>query len=93
MKLSVLVFVVEDEVLIGDSLALALEDGGYSTIRVSNGEEAIAILDERKNDIRALITDVNLGRGRLTGWDVARHGRQLNPALPVVYMTGANAHE
>jgi len=29
----------------------------------------------------------------MTGWDIARHARQLNPELPVIYVTGASAHE
>ena len=41
---------------------------------------------------RALITDINLA-DKLTGWDVARHAREINNKLPVIYMTGASAHE
>jgi hypothetical protein len=35
----------------------------------------------------ALVTDVRL-TDDLTGWDVARHARELSPAMPVVYLTG-----
>ena len=42
-------------------------------------------------DYRALVTDVNLAPGKLTGWDVAKRGRGINADLPVVYMTGSEA--
>lgn len=90
---SILIFVVDDEPLIHDLLETALHEGGFEVTSASSGEEAIAILDSKIADIRALITDVNLLPGKLTGWDVGRHARELNADLPVVYMTGASAHE
>src|SRR3954467_16001741 len=36
---------------------------------------------------------IKFGKDRIRGWDVARRARANNPALPVVYITGANAHE
>lgn len=41
---------------------------------------------------RALLTDIHL-KGDLTGWDVAKRARELNPEMPVIYMTGAAANE
>ena len=34
-----------------------------------------------------LVTDVSL-KGRMSGWDVARQVREIDPGCPVVYMTG-----
>jgi DNA-binding response OmpR family regulator len=51
------------------------------------------MLDAAGADYRALITDVHLTPGKLTGWDVAKRARELTPELPVVYMTGAAGHE
>ena len=36
---------------------------------------------------RALVTDVNL-KGHLSGWEVAKQIREINPACPVIYTTG-----
>jgi DNA-binding NtrC family response regulator len=40
----------------------------------------------------ALVTDVSL-RDEMRGWQVATLAREINPALPVVYMTAASAAE
>ena len=91
---SVPIFVVEDELMIQECLQSAFEDGGFDVMVASSGEDAVAKLDDGfPTAFRALVTDVNLARGGLTGWDVARHARRLRPELPVVYMTGAAAHE
>ena len=92
MKPSVLVLIAEDEAEIRHVLQDAFEDGGFETILASSGDEAIALFDGKGPEIRALLTDINLGPNS-TGWDVARHARALNPELPVVYMTGNDGHE
>ena len=92
MKPSVLVLIAEDEAEIRHILQAAFEDGGFETMLASSGDEAIALLDGKSHEIRALLTDINLGAGS-TGWDVARHGRELNPELPVVYMSGNDGHD
>jgi DNA-binding response OmpR family regulator len=56
-------------------------------------EDALQLLDDESRRYRALVTDINLGHGTLSGWDVARRGREVNPELPVVYMTGDSAAE
>ena len=40
--------------------------------------------------IRALITDIRMGEGP-DGWEIARRARELNPRLPVIYMSGDSA--
>ena len=89
MNPSVPVFFVEDDELIRQLLDEALRDGGFSITTANTGEEAMA---RSGAEIGALITDVNLP-GSVTGWDVARRARELNDSLPVIYITGASAHE
>ena len=88
----ILVFIVDDEPVISESLQQALEDAGYATATASNGHDAIALLESKAHDFRALVTDVNMP-GKITGWDIAHRARELNPVLPVVYMTGGAAGE
>jgi len=83
---------VEDEPAIRDLVHEALEDGGFAVAKASSGTEAIAMLEAEGAEFRALVSDIHLGPGP-TGWDVARRARELNDHLPVVYMSGGNAHE
>jgi DNA-binding response OmpR family regulator len=89
----VIIFVVEDEVLLRDLIGPALEEAGFSVVTASNGEEAIGLLErEDVPPIRALLTDIDLGT-EISGWDVARRARELRPGIPVVYVTGRGAEE
>jgi len=92
VKPSVLVLIAENEPDIRLVLQDAFEDGGFDVLLASSGEEAIAALDAERDNVRALLTDINL-ESKSTGWDVARHARELNPDLPVVYMTGGDGHD
>jgi DNA-binding NtrC family response regulator len=56
------------------------------------GEAAMTMLDAEGENYSALVTDINLP-GKISGWDVAKHGRELNPTLPVLYVSGASAHQ
>ena len=88
MEHAVLILVVEDEPVVRELLSASLEDDGYSVLSAESGEEAVALLDEH-TDARGLVTDVRLGgKRKLTGWDVARRARELNPDIAVVYMSG-----
>ena len=91
MESAILVFVVDDEPLIAQLLEDALTEGDFSVHSASDGAEAIRMLEA--TGYRALVTDVNLPPGELTGWDVAKRARELNADIPVIYMTGAAAHD
>jgi len=91
--LTVIILVVEDEVLIQTVLEDALIEGGYAVHKAFSGDEALRLLDQKGDEkFSALITDINLG-SKVTGWDVARHAREIYPQIPVVYTTTANADE
>jgi CheY-like chemotaxis protein len=42
---------------------------------------------------RALVTDINLGPGSSTGWEIAKRAREIKPDLAVIYMTGNSGHQ
>ena len=85
------ILVVEDDPVIPVVIEDALAGGGYNVVCASSGERAIELLDAPDAKYRAIVTDINLGRAKLDGWEVARHAREIDPLLPVVYMTGASA--
>jgi DNA-binding response OmpR family regulator len=51
------------------------------------------MLEASDGKYRALVTDVNLGRDRMDGWEVAKRAREIDPAFPVVYMSGDSADD
>jgi DNA-binding response OmpR family regulator len=88
---ALIILVVEDDQSIQSIVEEALSDGGFEPTIASSGEEALTLLGGSK--YRVLVIDIKLGKDRIRGWDVARRARAINPGLPVVYITGANADE
>jgi CheY-like chemotaxis protein len=87
LESAVLILVVEDEPVVRELVKEQLEDEGYKVLEAENGKAAFKLLDKHK-EARGLITDIRLGgKDDLTGWDVARHARELNPNIAVVYMS------
>jgi DNA-binding response OmpR family regulator len=87
------VLIVEDDELIQSVVEDALSEGGFEPVMASSGENAVELLDASHGKYRALVTDINLGRGKIDGWEVARHAREINPAFPVVYTSGDCAED
>jgi CheY-like chemotaxis protein len=67
METSLPVLVVEDEQLIHALLTETLTEGGFAVATAADGEEAIRMLEAPDASYRALVTDVNLSPGKLTG--------------------------
>jgi DNA-binding response OmpR family regulator len=86
------ILVVEDEYALQGVVEEALIEGGFETDILSSGEEALTLFRGRIKDYKALVTDVSL-KGTISGWEVARQIREIDPGCPVVYMTGAHADE
>ena len=87
------ILIVEDDPLVQSVVEEALKEGGFEVVISSTGEHAAELLDSGERSYRALVTDINLGRDKLDGWEVARHAREIDPAFPVVYMSGDSAED
>jgi DNA-binding response OmpR family regulator len=93
MEEPIVILVVEDDQAIQGFIEETLSDGGFEPAIASTGEEAITVLNGGAAAYRLLILDIKLGKDRVRGWDVARRARAINPALPVLYITGGHADE
>ncbi len=82
------VLVIEDDQDIQAVLDDALRDGGFEPAIAGSGEEAVTLLKAFGANYRAVVTDIKL-MGSLDGWRVARAAREVDPAFPIVYITGA----
>ena len=83
---------VEDEGLVAVVVIEMLEDAGYDVVHAEDGPKAMTALEAQAGELAALVTDVRLPDG-IKGWEIAHHARELNPALPVVYVSGDSAAE
>ncbi len=87
------ILVVEDDHLIQSVVEEALKDGGFEIDIASSAKQAIEKLDGAGGKYRVLVTDINLGPDNVDGWEIARHAREIDPAFPVVYMSGDSAED
>jgi DNA-binding response OmpR family regulator len=78
------VLIVDDEIHVATLLAEALGRQGHTPLVASDGEEGLALFRAQQPD--AVFLDVRLGE--LSGVDVLRQIRQLNPSCPVIIITG-----
>lgn len=86
------VLYVEDDAVIRMEVADALRVAGFFVIEASTGKAAMECIRTEGASIAGLVTDINLGPGA-DGWAVARSGREMNPNLPVIYVTAQSSDD
>ncbi len=80
------VLIIEDEAMIAWMLESLLEDMGFKTlIVVASGEDALAAA--RRDPLGLIVSDINLGSGRLDGVETAATLRTMVKA-PILFVTG-----
>jgi DNA-binding NtrC family response regulator len=80
------VLVVEDNVQVGRFSTQLLQDLGYETTWAANADEALKILRDSVVRFDVVFTDVVMPG--MSGLDMGREIRRLQPDLPVVLTTG-----
>ncbi|RXT42980.1 response regulator [Bradyrhizobium betae] len=85
------ILLVEDEDLLREMLEETLVEAGYGVVSAASGEEATDLLNGDPLP-RALVTDINLGRARMDGWELARIARANDPSCVILYVSGDSAH-
>ena len=80
------ILVVEDRDDVRAYVVQVLEDFGYNVLRASGGNEALEIMGRERVPVRLLLTDIVMHGMR--GTELATAARRLDPALPVLFMTG-----
>ena len=86
-KTKTVVLVVEDEPIILMDAMQSLEDAGFDVVDAFDAEHALLCL-ERRPDIGALFTDVNMP-GRFNGVQLARMVSERRPDVVVIVTSGA----
>jgi two-component system cell cycle sensor histidine kinase/response regulator CckA len=77
--------IVDDEEPVGRFVDRVLRGAGYSTMRASDGPEALEVASKLQT-LDILVTDLMMPN--MTGDELARQLRQREPGLKVLYLTG-----
>ena len=83
---AVYVLVVEDDFLSRLHAVNLVEDAGYIAVEASNADEAITILEARK-DIRIVFTDIDMP-GSMDGLKLAHAIRERWPPIELILTSG-----
>ena len=82
-----LVLVVDDEVSIRDLVRAFLSRFGYRVVAATNGIEAMAVYAPRVSEVALVVTDI--GMPEMGGGELAVALTRLNPAVKILFMSGA----
>jgi len=86
------VLIVEDDRDIQNVIGNTLDESGFDLAFTDSGEAAVTLLNGLKDHYSAIVIDIAL-RGRMSGWEVGTHARQVSPDFPVIYITGLYADQ
>jgi CheY-like chemotaxis protein len=78
------ILVVDDEAAITDLLQVCLAEKGYAVSTAANGKEALEALRAEEFDL--IITDLRMPR--LDGLQLLKAAKDINPRLPVIFISG-----
>ena len=81
------ILVIDDEDLVRGLLADILSQNRHQVMVAKNGEEGIRLFKENKFDM--VLTD--LGMPGMSGWEVCRGIKEIDPNIPVGMITGWGA--
>jgi two-component system cell cycle sensor histidine kinase/response regulator CckA len=81
------ILVVEDEASLRSLLSRVLGSLGYTAHVVGSTDEALGVLEDARQHLDLLITDVVLP-GAIQGHHLAEQAEALRPGLPIVFMSG-----
>jgi CheY-like chemotaxis protein len=85
------ILLVEDEDLVRKVVARILERAGYRVLIAANGAEAVAIAEQLRGPVDALITDVVMPG--ISGKEVAARMAGRFPNLKILFITGYTEDE
>ena len=85
-RLTQVVLVVEDEMLLRMKVVDMVEDAGYVSVEAVDADEAMAVLQSR-SDIALLLTDVQMP-GSMNGLELAHMVHERWPPIKIILASG-----
>lgn len=81
------VLLVEDDGLLLMEAADTLSDAGFQVVEAIHADKALKVLESR-DDVGVLMTDVDMPRGSMDGFALARLVAHRWPKIPVLVVSG-----
>ncbi len=78
------ILVIDDEDSVRDVLSQMLRAKGHQVVAAASGEEGIEQFEKGTFDL--VLTD--LGMPKISGWEVGKAVKKMNPGIPVAMITG-----
>jgi DNA-binding NtrC family response regulator len=82
------VLVIDDEPFILEYVRKVLHQVGYNSILAQDGDQGLALFEERKADIDLVLTDIIMPDSA-DGLEIAARIERIDPTVPVLFITGA----
>lgn len=83
------ILIVEDEKKIADTLKQGLEENSFRAVVAYDGKMGLQLF--RSHSFQLVILDINLPG--ISGYELCKLIRSINPAIPVIMLTAMNAVE
>lgn len=81
-----LILLVDDEASVREIMSDVLRSHGYSVVTAVDGAEALLIFQQRKGEIKAVVTDMMMPA--MNGVTLMQRLRKMNPELPIIATSG-----
>jgi two-component system cell cycle sensor histidine kinase/response regulator CckA len=82
------VLVIDDEPFILEYVRKVLHQAGYATLVAESGDLGLAMFEERRTEVDLVLTDIVMPDS-IDGLEVAARIQRIDPAVPVLFFTGA----
>ena len=86
MKASALVYVVDDEPMVGDVVQAILKMGGYESVLFQDPNAAFKAISEANPKPTLLLTDFQMPQ--MTGRELIQHCKKAHPLLKTILYSG-----
>ena len=83
-----LVLLADDDQHVREVMQEILQDFGYRTLVAENGKQALSIFMDRASEIKLALLDIVMPV--MGGAETAKQLRELNPDLPILFLSGYN---
>lgn len=89
-RASGVILVVDDEPMVRLVMTTVLAGRGFTVLEAEDGREAVRTFREHRGDIRAVLLDMSMPG--MNGAETFREMHQIDPAVPIVLLSGHNEH-